>query len=180
MFLALDTSAQALSVRKSTIPPPGSGLEAFANGAFGNVEMVGHYHGSLVHSDLTKERHKMQTYEEGLSQVTADIFKMWGNELAERMTDSDGNEHKVWIVPAPFCAMQYVNDARYLPGNATTESKSLEKPRENNVHFWQVMSPSTLKEFGEFTVLGVHAVHNISLDEELPVNYGRSTTFRVR
>lgn len=90
MLLALNTSAQGLTVKKSTIPHLRSGLGVFACRAIGKEEMVGHYYGSLVYSDLIKDRHKTKTYGEGMLQVTADIFKTWANELAEKRTDSYG------------------------------------------------------------------------------------------
>lgn len=47
---------------------------------------------------------------------------------------------KVWIVPAPFCDMQYIDGAGYVPGDTTVEFERVNKSGEDNVLFLQTMS----------------------------------------
>lgn len=45
-------------------------------------------------------------------QQTAKTFQKWPNELAEKITEKDRNDRKVWIVPATFYTMLISNGGR--------------------------------------------------------------------
>lgn len=60
--------------------------------------------------------------------LTADTFRKLENDLSEKFMDKERIGHKLWKVPARFCALQYVNDARYLPRDTTLEIVKLNKP----------------------------------------------------
>lgn len=45
------------------------------------------------------------------------VFQNWANQLHEEVVDRDKVEHDMCIVPAPFYAMCYIKDGRYLPGD---------------------------------------------------------------
>lgn len=90
-----------------------------------------------------------------------------------------GDEQKLWIVPAPFFAMRYINNARYLPEDTMRENKMLIKPKENNLQFSQGMSQTSPKTFSRFRILSAHALRNIALGEKLVVQYGNNYKFHV-
>lgn len=56
-------------------------------------------------------------------------------ELSIVRTDSKGQRQHVWMVPAPFCAMQYISDPRYLPEDESRTVTWGVKPRKANVNF---------------------------------------------
>lgn len=70
-------------------------------------------------------------------QLTVRTFRRWGNELAEKETDIHLVDHKVCIVPAPQCAMRYINYPRYLPRETMLKIEKLTRPRENHVQVLQ-------------------------------------------
>lgn len=75
--------------------------------------------------------------------VNAESFQKQANALPEKTNGSDGVEHKVWVVRAPFWAMWYNSDARYFPRDATLDADGLNKPRQNKVQFQQGKSQSS-------------------------------------
>lgn len=64
---------------------------------------------------------------EGVIWVTAEKVSRLTNELPQKVTDKGGIYHKAWTVSTLFCAMQYINDARYLFGDTTLKMESLKK-----------------------------------------------------
>lgn len=60
-------------------------------------------------------------------EVTVEVFRKWVVELEDKVSDSRGQGHSVWVFPAPICAVRYIKDARYLEGEKEgTESRGLE------------------------------------------------------
>lgn len=49
--------------------------------------------------------------------MTAHTFRRRANALPENVSGKEGIEHKVRIVPVPFCAMRYIIVSRHLPGD---------------------------------------------------------------
>lgn len=64
--------------------------------------------------------------------MAAKTFWKWRNKLPEKFMDNDDAEHMMWIVPEPFYAIHYRNDAGYLPLEATQKAEGLIKQRKNN------------------------------------------------
>lgn len=117
--------------------------------------MVAYYCGSLVYANLSKEQQDTKRYEEGLTQMAAKKIWKWANELPEKKIDKHAIEHKVRIVPAPFRATQYINDKRYLPGDTTLKSETLNRLGENTVQFLQSRSPPSHTDFSTFKICSV-------------------------
>lgn len=74
-FLALETSAQKITVRNSRILHPRSELGLLAGRTICKKEVVRFFRGSLFCVYLIKERHKKRTCGEGVIQMTAETFK---------------------------------------------------------------------------------------------------------
>lgn len=94
---------------------------------------------------MRNERHKKRTYVESVRHVTAETFQKWSNNVAESVVNNDGAEQEVLKLPALFCAIRYINDAKYFQGDATVEAERLNKQEENNVQFLQRKAPSSTK-----------------------------------
>lgn len=62
----------------------------------------------------------------------------------------DAIKRKVWMVPAPIYVKRYVNEARYLLGDTTLETKRLKRASEKIVQFLQSMTPSVPTFFSSF------------------------------
>jgi len=166
-----------LTVKDSRIAHPDAGKGLFAMRNFGRGEVIGHYYGSLVYSDLTRQPRSMKTYGEGYMAVTMEVFSSWAMQIKDDVKDKDGHVHQVWVVPAPFCTMRYINDARYLPGDRASDEEKSERPRKPNVLFEQNDVGSSATELYKHTLLKVKATRNISANEELYANYGASYQF---
>lgn len=86
---------------------------------FGKLDVVRNYYGFVVHANLTGELQKQKSYGEELIQLTDATLRKWANDVPENVTKTEGMQHRAWIVYVLFCAMRYINDIRYLPGETT-------------------------------------------------------------
>lgn len=177
MLLAVECSAIGVTLKKSSIQHPNAGRGVFAARPIGKGTVVGYYYGSLVYEDLSAAGSRLKTYGENIMKVTKATFSKWANRLPETATDRNMVEHPVWIVPAPFCAMHFVKDGRYLSGDEAPEAEKLGKERKNNVEFYQTESPSSATSFRSYKILAVRALRNVRYGEELFVDYGNNYDF---
>lgn len=76
--------------------------------------------------------------------------------------------------------MQYIYNVRYLPVDTTLEIGRVNKLCENNVQFLQSCSPSTPKDFSNYSILSVQALRNITHRGELLVRHGIKYEFYGR
>lgn len=93
------------------------------------------------------EPHQTMTDGENVTQASAETYRMWADELTEKVTDMDKVQQNVLLVSARLLAMRSINDARYLPANTTLEPEQFNKPRENNMQILLGRLPSSLQEF---------------------------------
>lgn len=91
--------------------------------------MVRYYHGFLVYTNVAKERHQTRMYREDVNQVTAESFLKEAHGLSQKVMNEDGFRNKLWTVSAPICAIQYINEEKYLPEDTTVEAERLNKLR---------------------------------------------------
>lgn len=173
-FLALDTLERGVWVKLSTIMHPDSELDFLASRKIGKGEGVWYYNGSLVYTYLIKDLSKTKMYGKGMMQVAAEAFRRLTNKLLEKVTDKEGVEHQVWIVPALLCGMWSMNNTKYLPAEITPEIGSTSNPRKSNVHIMQSRSPSSPKDF---KILSVQVLHRALLREEPLVHYRNKQGF---
>lgn len=163
-------------MRRSTIEHENAGKGLFASRKFGEREVIGSYYGSLVYADLGQELQSTKRYGEGYMEVTAESFRKWALDLNEKVSDSKGQTHSVWVVPAPFCAMRYINDPRYLQGDKAKLETRRVSPRRANVEF-KAASTKSRTDYRKHGVLQVVALRNIRVGEELFVEYGGKYMF---
>lgn len=128
-------SVQRNMLRKSRKHHTDVELYSFVSRKIGKDEVVGYYYGPLFYVKLTKKQHRTKTYKQGVMQVTAESFRKWTSELAERMIDKDGIQHSMWIVPATYREKRYLSDARYVRRYTNLRVERLYKPRESKVQF---------------------------------------------
>lgn len=66
-----------------------------------------------------------------MSQIIDSATEMLPNKLV----DGEKRGHEVWIVPLAVCAMQLLNEGRFVPGNGTAESQHVLQLQKKNVEF---------------------------------------------
>lgn len=59
----------------------------------------------------------------------------------------DNVKHDVWIGPAAFWAMCYINDRQYLPDDEPPVVEHMQRVRNYNVEFYQTRSPGVASNF---------------------------------
>lgn len=71
--------------------------------------------------------------------------------------------YAVWIVPAFFCAMRYVNKGWYLTQDEVPEGLRLGKGRRNSVELYQNESPSIATSFKMYKQLDVRVLRSLKM-----------------
>lgn len=83
---------------------------------FGKGEILECYYGLVVFVALNRVRYRMMTHVKIVMQVTMQAFLKWEKMVPKVVPQDIIDKYKVYqklyIVPAPFYAMQYVNLAR--------------------------------------------------------------------
>ena len=73
--------------------------------------MVGYLYGTLLYDDpTTGPSSQASVYGEGTMAVTVNELHTMCLQLVLNVPSGKG----IWIYPAPFCAMRFINDGRYL------------------------------------------------------------------
>lgn len=127
MLPTSDTSTQRIVLKKLAIPHPDTGLALFPVRQLGRAKSPNTTIALWSMQNLTTERCKRNIYEEGVMKVTTETFRKLRKELPVSVVSKDEIEYSVWTVPAPLCAVRYINDARYLPEEITLEADRLNK-----------------------------------------------------
>lgn len=107
-----------------------------------------------------------------LMRVTREIILQLASRIPETTADTNIAQHPVWIVVAPFRAMSYLDDKKYLPGDEAPESEELWKEWKINFEFNQIDFPSSATSFTPYELLAVRALGNLKYVEGLFVHYG--------
>ena len=176
---AHDCVAKKLSVRPSLIKHPNAGRGLFAEQTFNVGDEVCAYYGTVVYSDMSKESMRF-AYGEGNMAITKERFLMYAIKLYATAEDDENIEHPIWIVPAPFCSAQFINDPRYLRGEDTPAEDTR---RMANVEFVENYSSGSTgkklkaKDLENPKIIVVRAIRDIRPGQELYVHYG--TAFRA-
>lgn len=93
------------------------------------------------------------------------------------MKYSAGNMDNAWVLPAAFNHLQYINDRRYLEGDATARWVQEARSTTIKVEFEQNIFPDTFFDSKQGNVVVVKTVKNIELGEELFDSYGSPYLF---
>lgn len=176
---AAECLALGVSIKKSSIQHPSAGLGLYAETGFGEKEVIGFYYGSLVYKALDGiSDNSQKVYGEGPFSVSVARFKKYAMQIGYKKNDTDDieSEKPVWVVPAPCCVVQFVNDARYLPGDK--ESGLLGSNRRKNNCRIVCVGKMTLSGLERYDYLMCVAMRNISAGEELYMSYGGKYDFR--
>lgn len=179
-LLAVKCGALEVTLSKPLINHSQAGTGIFTARWFGKGDVVGQYYGSLVYDNMILRHRTTRTYGELSLQVTQETCCKGSNCIPEMVKDEEVNEHAVWIVPAPFCAMLYINDILHLPGDATPEAEQVRQVHKNDVDFYQTWSLDSASDLTSSGILAVHCKRNIDWVEELYLDYGSLYDFSGR
>lgn len=111
--------------------------------------------------------------------ATREMFQIWENHFHEKLVDRNDVEYVMGIAPAAFCAMQYINDDRYLPGDEAPGLGRLRNVCNNNVGFCHTRCPDGPADFHSHLNLAIQASRNIGVGEELYCNHRNSNNFNT-
>lgn len=100
--------------------------------------------------------------------VRAELFFRWALQLSKVATDSKEQMHQIWVVPAPFCAVQYINYRRFLLGDENSMKSRMMRSREANVDFraGAVRSEEDCRKQRALQIVSLRAGENLSVDTE--------------
>lgn len=117
MFPAVESGATSLilkeSLKKRLLAIFGP-LATLKHGPGGVVRL---YYGCLSFKYLILWQHCINFYEEHFMSLAKDMFNKRSNKLLEMFMDRKGMEQAVDIEWGTFCAIQFLNSARYVPGD---------------------------------------------------------------
>lgn len=85
-------------VRRSTIQQARVGNGGFAGLNFAKEDLVWSNYGLLAYGDLTRELRSEKQFVKGYLEITDVSSRKWAEELEEKVSDSKGQKHSVWIV----------------------------------------------------------------------------------
>lgn len=88
--------------------------------------MLESYYESLAYGDLGEKLEVKKINEEKYIEVPAGSFRRCALELSEMVSDDEGQEHLARRISASFCAMKYINEPRYLPGDEESRAWKVE------------------------------------------------------
>ena len=125
--------------------------------------------------------------------VMVENFETWSMKMEDKVVGKDGVAHDVWIVPAPWCATRYINDARYVEGDLTDRTGLVKPPRVPkkgkdlgsgpylrvpNVEFKMVGPTDSPAELSEYTVCSVSTIREVKRGEEFFTSNGPDYDFK--
>lgn len=162
-------------VQPSSIEHPRAGRGCFAARYFQKGETIGFYYGTLIYQDLTAQKNKNVTIGEGCMSVTVLDFETCAIRLRSEVPSQDGKANPVWIVPAHFNAMRFINDPRAVPGEEESTTGS-SNARVANASFIENEHLKSREDFRRHDALTVVARRVIAPGEEIFVDYGSDYT----
>lgn len=110
------------------------------------------------------------TYGERNLGVTVQAFYTCAMQLDIKAKGNDGKKHSICDIPAQFCVMIFIKDARYLVEETVPKQF---KPISNNLITLPKSSPSNTTSYTSYTLQNFVDKRNISSGEELFMNYCR-------
>lgn len=94
-----------------------------------------------------------------------------------KVYDSRGLEYSIWTVPAPYCAVQYINDLRYLgEGKIGRKTQELKATKRNAT--LRALRAMSGKNSGQQELLQVATLKNIKAREEYFWNFSEKLMFK--
>ena len=177
---AYECQAYNVRIRKSTIKHKDAELGVFAKKGFKKGEVIGYYYGTLVYGDLGKHHKVRKRYGTGIMSVSSQEFTKWALQIDFTFVDADNRQHTAYICPGPMCTMRYINDARYLEGDADYDAfqkKTLKNVREANCEYVISERCKRSSHFESYKAICVKATCDIVAGQELHLNYGDNYKF---
>lgn len=104
-LLSVDCGACGIVLKPSKIMHDSDGCGVFVGRPFGTRQIVGYCYGTLVYSNLTKQKQARKTYVDGIMSVSVADFNTWGFKLPKKSRDGAENKIGALTVPAPSCCI---------------------------------------------------------------------------
>lgn len=175
-LLSHECVVYGVHIKPSTIPHPQAGMGCFASQEFTEGDVIGYYYGTLVYQFMVDMVNARGVHGEGLMAVTREQFHTSAIRLATDISSSDGILHTVWMVPAKFACLRFMNDPRCLPDEVVPADETHTERRCENVKFVDIGSGRS--DYTMYDAVSVRATRNIVPVEELFVDYGKDYEFK--
>lgn len=147
--------------------------------AFDTEDLMCFYYGTLVYQNLIAARGTKQLHGDfGIMGVNKSRFMhnamhigTAGHQFNEVTSFTDG-ERCVYIVPALFCVLTYINDGSYSSRDVEHDPAKFPVRRQNNVELFQQPSPARrVSDLVDPTLITVRAIRTIHRGDELYFSY---------
>lgn len=166
-LLAVDALHFKVYVKPSSIPDAGMGL--FAAEDIPAKTTIGWYGGTLIYKDLTHDNRSGGTVcgPPGFD-CSIKRFQMYALQFRTQHAETawELREKQAFVVPRPFCAASYINDATYR-GHPTTSCA----PSQNNAKLLS-HDLTSLEALTDPWAASVETTTDVARDQEIFVKYG--------
>lgn len=119
-----------------------AGLGICATRPFGQGRIVDNLYSSMVNADLCRSQNTRLTYDEMFMEAERQKTQIAVNQLHEKLTYGESIDQNVWVVPARFGAMRYINDERLLSKDKSRELERVRIVPQNIVKLYNTHSPN--------------------------------------
>lgn len=79
----------------------------------------------------------------------------------DKRLDRRDVERTAWIVTVPFYGKPYIDDAKYLYGDRTTETMQISRPRQNNIPLVQMLCTRNQSELSLYSLMEIKTLSRI-------------------
>ena len=179
-LLTAECLSLGVRIKPSNIKHPKVGLGVFAKKAYSKGDIIGYYYGALVYGDIGEDHRSRRKYGSGMMAVSSADYLKWALRVNHQFRDSRNKMHIGYICPGPFCAMRFINDARYASGDLEKEQfdrGTLRHPRQVNVQYVPNKTFKQNNQFESFKAIAVKATMDILPGQEFYLNYGENYSF---
>lgn len=174
MLPALKCSAIGIAMDTSSIAHVAVEQTVLVAQSVGRESTVGQFYGSVAYKDLSSSGSRFKTYVESIMSVSMETFLKWANSHPETAKGRETVQYSVWIGPAPFCAMCYVENERNFPLDGKQFDEKLRKERKPSIEFYQTDFPSVAASFRSYRLLAARTWRKLKYGEEIFVDYDNS------
>jgi len=177
ILLTTDSVHFNVYIAPSKIKHKDAGLGVFASNTIKAHTLVGFFYGTLVYSDLGEAEQTTLTYGHGHLGTTKQRFLDYALRVGEITHKDPLNPEKhstrkpVFIVPAPFSCMGFLNSPDYRNGDSEKSLSS--NTRTANVYIKQRKNANNIRQerLTNYTLVEIHSKTIINKNEELFLNY---------
>ena len=159
-----------LRICPSNIKHERAGVGVFTNRKLFKDNQIACFYGRLIYGEMEN-----RTYGTGIMAVNPKQYYKYAMEVQGNVKDSDGQTHKVHVIPAPFCVAGFINDAKYNEGDLEYNKRYTPSGRKPNVKIVRNLGGKNTiarSRLQECDLLAVVCMTDIKAGDELYVSYG--------